>query len=88
MPQPKKRSWRALRTRDARASDVKELLEVFSALDRIVIEISMHVYNVPPRDRSAMLEQHRRLHNAIRQGVPAFLPLERISEAKDSDSSR
>lgn len=73
MSQPKKRSWRALRFREARASDVNQLLEALCALDRIVIEISMHVYNVPLRDRSALLEQHRHLHTAALQCLPQLL---------------
>jgi hypothetical protein len=37
------------------------------------MEISMDVYKIPQRDRAAMREQHRRLHDTIRERLPRFL---------------
>ena len=73
MPQPNKRSWRKLRYRGIRATDLDQLLNTIRALDRTVVEISMMVYNVPRRDRAALLEQHRRLHDMVRERLPRFL---------------
>ena len=56
-----------LRSSGVRASDVHKFLDVFRALDRTVVEISMQIYKVPRRDRAAMLQQHRRLHATIRE---------------------
>jgi hypothetical protein len=33
----------------------------------------MNVYKVPRRDRAAMLEQHRRLHDMVRERLPRLL---------------
>ena len=73
MPQPNMQSSRKLGSDDIRASDLEKLLNALRALDRTVVEISMHVYKVPRRDRAAMLEQHRRLHDMIRERLPLFL---------------
>lgn len=73
MPQPDKQPWRKLRSRGVRATDLDKLLNAFRALDRTVVEISMKAYNVPRRDRAAMLEQHRRLHEMVRERLPRLL---------------
>jgi hypothetical protein len=70
---PYKQPWRKLRSRGVRATDVDKLLNALRALDRTVVEISMEVYKVPRRDRAAMLEQHRRLHDMVRERLPRFL---------------
>jgi hypothetical protein len=62
-----------LRSRRVRAGDVEKLLNALRALDRTVVEISMRIYKVPRRDRASMLEQHRRLHDTIRERLPRFL---------------
>ena len=76
MPQPNKRSWRKVRSRITRATDLNELLDLLRALDRTVVEMSMKVYKVPRHDRPAMLEQHRRLHDLVRDQFSA-IPLTR-----------
>jgi hypothetical protein len=73
MPQPDKQPWRKLRSRGDRATDLDKLLNALCALDRTVVEISMNVYKVPRRDRAAMLEQQRRLHDMVRERLPRFL---------------
>lgn len=58
-------------TRQAR--DAKRPLEVLFALDRMVVEVSMQLYNVDGRDRARMRRENRRLHAAMRQHLPALL---------------
>jgi hypothetical protein len=73
MPQPNRQPQRKLQSGSIRASNLDKLLKAFRALDRTVVEISMEVYKVPRRDRAAMLEQHRRLHDMVRERLPRFL---------------
>ena len=70
MPQPKAQSRRKPRNRANPYSDIQNLLEVIRVLDRSVVEISMHIYGVPRRQRAKMREQHRRLHETIRGHLP------------------
>ncbi|HTT23509.1 MAG TPA: hypothetical protein VMG82_31565 [Candidatus Sulfotelmatobacter sp.] len=72
MPQPNKQSWRKPRFRAVRATDLDKFLNALRALDRSVVEISMKIYKVPRRDRPAMLEQHRRLHDMVRERLAAI----------------
>ncbi len=69
MPQPKTQ-LRKPRNRANPRSDIHNLLEVIRVLDRSVVEISMHIYGVPRRQRAKMREQHRRLHDTIRNRMP------------------
>ena len=48
-------------------SGLGELLEIFFAFDRAVVESSMNLYNVHERDRIVIREHNRRLHNALRE---------------------
>ena len=73
MSQPKKGQWQKLRPHSLQANDVDKLLHALRALDRTVVEISMHIYKIPQRDQMAMREQHRRLHDSIRERLPRFL---------------
>jgi hypothetical protein len=73
MSQPNKQPWRKSRSQGERASDVDKFLNAFRALDRIVVEISTRHYKIPRRDRAAMREQNRRLHDTIRERVSLFL---------------
>lgn len=59
-----------LLTTSASVRDLDHLLDILLALDRSVIELSMHVYNVPPRHQLAMREQNRCLHEAVRKRLP------------------
>jgi hypothetical protein len=70
---PNKQSRRKLRSHGIRPPDLDKFLDALCALDRTVVEISMNVYKVPRRDRAAMLEHHRRLHDMVRERLPRFL---------------
>ena len=52
--------------------DPNTMLDILLALDRAVVEVSMHLYNLPPRDRFAMREQNQRLHDAVREHLPRY----------------
>lgn len=43
------------------------MLESLLVLDRALVELSMHLYNVPGRERSVLRLQTRRLHRAVRR---------------------
>jgi len=73
MSQPNKQPWRKLRSHGVRASDVDKLLDVLRELDLIVVEISTRIYKIPRRDRAAMRERNRRLHETIREHLSQFL---------------
>ena len=73
MPQLNKQSWQKLGFHGIRATDLDELLNALRALDRTVVEISMNAYKVSRRDRAALLKQHRRLHDMVRERLPRFL---------------
>jgi len=75
MFQTKKQPGRKLRCDGVRASDVDRLLNALWALDRTVVEIAMNMYKIPRRDRAAMREQHRLLHDTVRERLPRFLYL-------------
>ena len=78
MPQPTKQPPRKLQFRRARTREIENFLNAFRVLDRTVVEISMHIYSVPPQDRAAMLKQHRRFHDAVRKRMPRlFYPCHR-----------
>ena len=68
-----KRGRRKLPATSIHASDLDNLLDILLALDRSVVELSMHVYNVAPGQQLAMREQNRRLHDAVRRRLPRSL---------------
>ena len=53
--------------------DPRRMLEVLLALDRMVVEVSMHLYNVERQDRSHIRHSNRRLHAAVRKQLPRIL---------------
>ena len=71
MTQPEKRHGRV--TRDESAVDPRPMLDVLLALDRMVVEVSMHLYNVEVRDRANIRGSNRRLHAAVREQLPRLL---------------
>jgi hypothetical protein len=73
MTQQDKREWRKLRNQVLNQRDPNEMLDVLLALDRMLVEVSMRLYNVPRRDRFTMRKQNRRLHDAVRQHLPRLL---------------
>jgi len=54
-----------------------QTLEIFLALDRVIVELSLHRYGVSRRDQDIMREQNRRLHDAFRDDLPRILSLSR-----------
>ena len=53
-----------------RQSDAKDMLATLLALDRMLVEVSMRVYNVSEADKLLMRKQNRRLHHLFRQHYP------------------
>lgn len=72
MPQPRKHLWRKAGPRRPRPTDLDQLLNLLRSVDRTVVEMSMKIYKVPRRDRAAMLEHHRRLHDMVREQFSAI----------------
>lgn len=68
-----KRKWRKLRNQVLSQRDPNQLLDDLLALDRMLVEVSMRIYNVPRRDRISMRAHNRRLHDAVREHMPRLL---------------
>lgn len=68
-----KRRRRKLPAPSPNGTDLDSLLDILLALDRSVVELSMHVYNVAPGQQLAMREQNQRLHDAVRKRLPRSL---------------
>jgi hypothetical protein len=82
-----KGDWRKLRKGLVRTSDLDNLMNILLALDRTVVELSMHVYKIPRGHQLAMREQNRILHEAFRDRLPRALS-RRAAMAKSQDSLR
>lgn len=54
-----------------------EALDAFLVLDRMLMEFSMRLYNVPRRERLTLRGHHRRLHYAVRRGRHGGAPTSR-----------
>ena len=54
-----------------------EGLDAFLVLDRMLMEFSMRLYNVPRRERLTLRGHHRRLHYAVRRGRHGGAPTSR-----------
>ena len=54
-----------------------EALDAFLVLDRMLVEFSMGLYNVPRRERLTLRGHHRRLHSAVRLGRSGRVPTSR-----------
>jgi hypothetical protein len=48
-------------------------VDMLLALDRMVVEVSMQLYNLNRSERSRMRRQNRRLHAAVREHLPRLL---------------
>ncbi|SPE44203.1 hypothetical protein SBA7_300046 [Candidatus Sulfotelmatobacter sp. SbA7] len=70
MIQHDERKWCELPNQLTSESDRNQVLDILLALDRMVVELSMRVYNIPRRDRFIMRKQNRRLHAAVREHLP------------------
>jgi len=64
------RKYRDSRRQAISDSEPATVLDSLLALDRMVVELSMHVYNIPRGDRFLVREQNRRLHDAVRKRLP------------------
>jgi len=73
MPQQHKRKWRKLSSQALSQREPNEMLDVLLALDRMLVEVSMRIYNVPRHDRFTMRKQNRRLHAAVREQMPRLM---------------
>jgi len=54
-------------------SDPRQMLDILLALDRMLVEVTMRLYNVPRHDRLTMRKQNRHLHAAVREHLPRLL---------------
>jgi hypothetical protein len=68
-----KKEGRKLRSQGLSPHDPAEMLDHLLALDRMLVEVSMRLYNVSRRDRFTMRAQNRRLHDAVREHLPRLL---------------
>ena len=73
MTSQNKKEWRKLRSQVLRQRDPNEMLDVLLALDSMLVEVSMRLYEVPQCDRFTMRKHNRRLHDAVRQHLPRLL---------------
>jgi hypothetical protein len=73
MTSQNKREWGKPRTEGLSQRDPEEMMDTLLALDRMLVEVSMRLYNVPRRDRFTMRKHNRRLHAAVRQQLPRLL---------------
>ena len=67
------REWRISRKRALVVRDPERMLDALLALDRMVVEVSMQLYNINLSERSMMRRQNRRLHAAVRKHLPKLL---------------
>lgn len=56
-----------------RGTDPRQMMDVLLALDRMLVEVSMRLYNLPQHEQSAMRKQNRHLHRAVREQLPRLL---------------
>jgi hypothetical protein len=73
MTPPAKRNMHELRNQVHHESDPREMLDVLLMLDRMLVEVSMRLYNVPRHDRLTMRKQNRHLHATVREHLPRLL---------------
>lgn len=55
-----------------------EALDAFLVLDRMLMEFSMRLYNLPRRERLTLRGHHRRLHYAVRRARHGGAPTSRF----------
>ena len=48
-------------------SDSGKVLDAFQVMDRMLIEFSMRLYNIPRRQRMILRGDNQRLHRVVRQ---------------------
>jgi hypothetical protein len=66
---------RARKLHDASLSETSpgEMLDILLALDRMLVEVSMRLYNVSHSDQLTMRKHNRHLHNAVRAHLPRLI---------------
>ena len=67
------RKWQECPDRVIQQRDLNKVLEILLALDQMVVERSMRLYNIRGRDRFIIREQNRRLHDAVRERLPRLV---------------
>jgi hypothetical protein len=71
-PMVEREQNKALRS-NHRGSDPSQMMDVLLALDRMLVEVSMRLYNLPRGEQRAMRKQNRHLHKTVRQHLPRLL---------------
>ena len=61
------RNRRTARLQLTQAKSPYQMAEAFLAIDRVLVEVSMDVYNLKGHDRRKMRAHHGRLHAALRE---------------------
>lgn len=54
-------------------TDPRQMMDMLLTLDRMLVEVSMRLYNLPRHEQSAMRKQNRRLHRTVREHLPRLL---------------
>jgi hypothetical protein len=73
MSQQDHRRLSKLRDQVLHETNPKQMLNVLLALDRMLVEVSMRIYNVPRRDQLTMRKHNRHLHDTVREHLPRLL---------------
>ncbi len=73
IPQDNKTRTRKLQDAPLSGTSPKEKLDVLLALDRMLIEVSMRLYNVSQSDQLTMRKHNQHLHNAVRAHLPRLI---------------
>ena len=68
-----KREQNTVREPNHRGGDPRQMMDALLALDRMLVEVSMCLYNVPRQEQLAMRKQNRRLHRTVREHLPRLL---------------
>jgi hypothetical protein len=74
-PTPQNNKTRTRKSQHAPISGTspREKLDVLLALDRMLIEVSMRLYNVSQSDQLTMRKHNQHLHNAVRAHLPRLI---------------
>lgn len=57
-----------MRAEVVNGSEPGSVLDAFQVMDRMLIEFSMRLYNIPRRKRMILRGDNQKLHLAVRQG--------------------
>lgn len=67
MRQPGESKQRKSRSQTTSRSDSGNVLDAFQVFDRMLMEFSMGVYNLPRRERLILRRHNERIHRVVRQ---------------------